>query len=58
MSLTTKVEQPAAQSTLFTNIKNYFASLGINTNFTQHAEDHHHEDLADDGSGEHSSTLF
>lgn len=49
---TTNVEQPTARSSLFTNIKAYFANLGLNTDqlLTEHAACTHHEDLSVDES--------
>lgn len=51
---TTNVEQPTARSSLFTNVKSYFAGLGLasSNQLTEHASCTHHEDLPVDESGE------
>ncbi|KAF1970489.1 tyrosine-protein phosphatase SIW14 [Bimuria novae-zelandiae CBS 107.79] len=55
---TNKVEQPTAQSSLFANIKSYFANLGLasDEHLTEHAACTHHEDLPVDPSGENIDT--
>lgn len=55
MSITNGVPEAAgenqtARSSMFTNIKNYFIAVGLPTSnlLTQHAAEHHHEDVPDE----------
>lgn len=51
-------EDQAARSSMFTTIKNYFVAAGLPTSslLTQHAAEHHHEDVPDEVAKEAEGT--